>query len=167
MLTWRTRLGAEGMTVTREDEAINIPPGEIAEQGSARTGNAGPSAPRVRVAWDAVVGGTTASNHRDRAVGRCAARRTPGLIAVELRDATALAGRTPPGAAREIPAAGGSRRSVVTVSRMGADQSCPPYWYVCCRYTTIGVMECWREAFFSSVSYVAVGSWGRITVVQA
>lgn len=80
--------------MTRADEAIDIPPGEIAERGSTRAGNAGPSTSRVRVALVAVVGGATASNHRDRAVGRCAARRTLGPLAVELRDTTVLAGRT-------------------------------------------------------------------------
>lgn len=110
------RLGAEGMAMTRDDEAIGIPSDKPIEPSSACVSGARSSTSRTFATWNAVavvrtrtglplvvkrfsvvegarrvagagVDGIVPSNHRSRAVGRSSARRTLEPLAVEVPDA--------------------------------------------------------------------------------
>ena len=73
----------------------------------------------ARRAAEAGADGIVVSNHRGRAVGRCGARQTLELLAVERRDATDLVGCASKDTAREILTTGGNRRSEVNVQNRG------------------------------------------------
>lgn len=96
-------LGAKGATVTRDRGDVETSAGVVTE----------PGAPRAEHARSRMSGGpafaVVASNRRGRAVGRNV-RQTLELLAVELREATDLAGCASKDAARKILTTGGDRK---------------------------------------------------------